>query len=234
MTNIAKNLTQVYSQIDQAAKNCGRDSREITLLAVSKTKPAAAIREAHEVGQRQFGENYLQEALAKIAELADLDIEWHFIGRIQSNKTRDIAAHFHWVHALASLKHAQRLNEQRPAELPPLQACIQVNITGEASKGGVSEANLPELARKIAQLPNLRLRGLMTMPDPNDPPAVQRTVFSRLRELQQELNAKLGLTLDTLSMGMSDDLEAAVAEGSTLVRIGTAIFGARDYAAGDN
>ena len=227
MTEIAKTLAQVTARIEKAAQQAARAPQEITLLAVSKTKPAQRVREAYAAGQRRFGENYLQDALPKIAELADLgDIEWHYIGRIQSNKTRDIAGHFAWVHGIDKLKHAQRLSEQRPANLPPLQCCIQVNLSGEASKGGVSPQDLPALAQQIAGLPHLQLRGLMTMPDPNSSPEMQSQVFQQLARLQEQLNAD-GLSLDTLSMGMSGDLELAIAAGSTLVRIGTDIFGAR-------
>ena len=227
MTEIAKTLAQVTARIEKAAQQAARAPQEITLLAVSKTKPAQQVREAYAAGQRRFGENYLQDALPKIAELADLgDIEWHYIGRIQSNKTRDIAGHFAWVHGIDKLKHAQRLSEQRPANLPPLQCCIQVNLSGEASKGGVSPQDLPALAQQIAALPHLQLRGLMTMPDPNSSPEMQSQVFQQLARLQEQLNAD-GLSLDTLSMGMSGDLELAIAAGSTMVRIGTDIFGAR-------
>ena len=228
MTEIAKTLAQVTARIEKAAQQAARAPQEITLLAVSKTKPAQRVREAYAAGQRRFGENYLQDALPKIAELADLgDIEWHYIGRIQSNKTRDIAGHFAWVHGIDKLKHAQRLSEQRPANLPPLQCCIQVNLSGEASKGGVSPQDLPALAQQIAALPHLQLRGLMTMPDPNSSPETQSQVFQQLARLQEQLNAD-GLSLDTLSMGMSGDLELAIAAGSTMVRIGTDIFGARN------
>ena len=228
MTEIAKTLAQVTARIEKAAQQAARAPQEITLLAVSKTKPAQRVREAYAAGQRRFGENYLQDALPKIAELADLgDIEWHYIGRIQSNKTRDIAGHFAWVHGIDKLKHAQRLSEQRPANLPPLQCCIQVNLSGEASKGGVSPQDLPALAQQIAALPRLQLRGLMTMPDPNSSPETQSQVFQQLARLQEQLNAD-GLSLDTLSMGMSGDLELAIAAGSTMVRIGTDIFGARN------
>ena len=230
MSNIAKALQLVQQRIAAAARASGRNPDEIRLLAVSKTKPAGDIRAAHAAGQRAFGENYLQDALAKIAALADLDLEWHYIGRIQSNKTRDIAGHFAWVHGIDRLKHAQRLSDQRDAQLPPLQCCIQVNLSGEASKGGVSAEELPELARQIADLPRLTLRGLMTMPNPDSPPETQAEVFRQLAVLLAQLNAE-GLQLDTLSMGMSGDLELAIAAGSTLVRVGTDIFGAREYPA---
>jgi pyridoxal phosphate enzyme (YggS family) len=204
----------------------------VELLAVSKTFPAEAVVEAMAAGQRAFGENYLQEALDKMQEVArlqpDTRIEWHFIGPIQSNKTRPIAAHFQWVHTVERLKIAQRLSEQRPPELGPLDICLQVNISGEASKSGATEDELPELARQVAGLPNLRLRGLMAIPEPSSDPAQQRAAFARLRVLFDKLR-KDGLPLDTLSMGMSGDLAAAVAEGATIVRIGSAIFGARHY-----
>jgi pyridoxal phosphate enzyme (YggS family) len=223
---IAARLATVRARIAAAAAACGRDPTSVQLLAVSKTKPAEAIAEAYAAGQRAFGENYLQEAQAKMAALADLAIEWHFIGRLQSNKTRAVAAAFAWVHSLAELRHAERLSQQRPANLGPLNLCLQVNVSGEASKGGVAVADLETLAHAVTKLDRLRLRGLMTMPDPNTPRPTQRRSFARLRELRDALNDQ-GLRLDTLSMGMSNDLEDAIAEGSTLVRVGTAIFGAR-------
>jgi len=226
MTNIAKALNSVRARITSAAKACGRSPEEIVLLAVSKTKPVAAIREAHAAGQNTFGENYLQDALPKIRELQDLGLEWHYIGRIQSNKTNEIAQHFAWVHSIDKLKHAQRLSKQRPVDMQPLQCCIQVNLSGEQSKGGVSTAELPQLARSIAQLPHLQLRGLMTMPDPHSKPEDQASVFAELAQLKRQLESE-GILLDTLSMGMSGDLELAIAAGSTLVRVGTDIFGAR-------
>jgi len=202
------------------------------LLAVSKTFPADAVVEAMAGGQRAFGENYLQEALDKMHEVArlqpDTAVSWHFIGPIQSNKTRPIAASFDWVHTVERLKIAQRLSEQRPPERGPLDICLQVNISGEASKSGASEAELPELARQVAALPNLRLRGLMAIPEPTTIEAEQRAAFARLRTLFERLRAD-GLALDTLSMGMSGDLPAAIAEGATIVRVGSAIFGARHY-----
>lgn len=195
------------------------------LLAVSKTQPAEAIREAFDAGLRDFGENYLQEALEKQADLADLPLRWHFIGPIQSNKTKAIAEHFDWVHSVDRLKIAQRLSEQRPDALGPLNICIQVNVSGEASKSGCSPEAVAALAETIATLPRLRLRGLMTIPAPTENPVEQRQAFARLRRLKETL----GADLDTLSMGMSQDLEAAIAEGATWVRIGTALFGAREY-----
>lgn len=226
MNQIPDRLARVRERISKAAGACGRSGSEITLLAVSKTKPASDVLAAYHAGQRSFGENYLQDALPKIQALQEPDIEWHFIGRMQSNKATEISTHFSWVHGLDRLKHAERLNKQRPAGMPPLQVCLQVNLSGEASKGGVAPDELPELAAAIALMPQLQLRGLMTMPDPNSHPAVQRAVFVRLRQLLQDLCAQ-GLQLDTLSMGMSADMEAAIAEGSTIVRIGTDIFGPR-------
>ncbi|MGA8135219.1 MULTISPECIES: YggS family pyridoxal phosphate-dependent enzyme [Pseudomonas] len=225
MTTIADNITTVAARIAAAAQAAGRDSASIGLLAVSKTKPAAAVREAHAAGLRDFGENYLQEALGKQAELTDLPLCWHFIGPIQSNKTRAIAEHFDWVHSVDRLKIAQRLSEQRPADLAPLNICIQVNVSGEASKSGCTPADLPALAAAISALPNLKLRGLMAIPEPTEERAEQDAAFATVRTLQDSLN----LPLDTLSMGMSHDLESAIAQGATWVRIGTALFGARDY-----
>ena len=203
----------------------GREPATVGLLAVSKTQPAAAIRDAFAAGLRDFGENYLQEALEKQAALTDLPLIWHFIGPIQSNKTRPIAEHFDWVHSVDRLKIAQRLSDQRPAHLPALNICLQVNVSGEDSKSGCSPEELTALARAVVALPNLRLRGLMAIPEPTDDVAAQHAAFARLRQLRDEL----ALNLDTLSMGMSHDLEAAIAEGATWVRIGTALFGARDY-----
>lgn len=219
------NLSALSARIDSAARAVGRDPASIQLLAVSKTKPASAIREIHAAGVRDVGENYLQEALAKQVELVDLPLIWHFIGPIQSNKTKAIAEHFDWVHSVDRLKIAQRLSEQRPAGLPPLNICLQVNVSGEDSKSGCAPADLPALANAVAALPNLRLRGLMAIPEPTDDRAEQEAAFASLRQLQQGLN----LGLDTLSMGMSHDLEAAIAQGATWVRIGTALFGARNY-----
>ncbi len=225
MSTIATNIAKVGTRIREAAQAAGRDPDEVLLLAVSKTQPAEAIREASEAGLRDFGENYLQEALEKQAKLADLSLVWHFIGPIQSNKTKLIAEHFDWVHSVDRLKIAQRLSDQRPGHLAPLNLCLQVNVSGEASKSGCEPQAVRELAQAIAALPRLRLRGLMAIPEPTDDPAEQRAAFARLRQLQNELD----LELDTLSMGMSQDLEAAIAEGATWVRIGTALFGARDY-----
>jgi pyridoxal phosphate enzyme (YggS family) len=226
MTTIASNMQAVRAAIADAAKACGRAPQDIELLAVSKTFPADAVREAYAAGQCRFGENYLQEGLDKIVALRDLKIEWHFIGPIQSNKTRPIAEHFDWVHGIDRLKVAERLSAQRPINLPPLQVCLQVNVSGEASKSGVPPEQVRELARGIAALPNLRLRGLMAIPAPTDDVAEQRAAFAHLRILFEQLNRD-GLQLDTLSMGMSHDFPAAIAEGATLVRVGTAIFGVR-------
>ncbi|KQT68365.1 MULTISPECIES: YggS family pyridoxal phosphate-dependent enzyme [Pseudomonas] len=225
MSTIADNILQVSSRIQAAAKAAHRDENSIHLLAVSKTKPAQALREAYAAGLRDFGENYLQEALGKQLELADLPLIWHFIGPIQSNKTRAIAEHFDWVHSVDRLKIAQRLSEQRPAELPPLNICIQVNVSGEASKSGCTPTDLPALAEAISALPRLKLRGLMAIPEPTEERAEQDAAFAAVQTLQ----ASLALPLDTLSMGMSHDLESAIAQGATWVRIGTALFGARDY-----
>jgi len=231
MSYIAEKLQAVTAQIVAAARNAGRDPSEIELLAVSKTVAPDRLLAAYDAGQRAFGENYLQEALDKMSALKDRapGIEWHFIGPVQSNKTRAIAENFHWVHSVDRLKIAQRLSEQRPAALPPLAVCIQVNVSGEASKSGCSPHDLPALAHAVAALPGLRLRGLMAIPEPASSDAAQRRPLRQLRELAEQLRAE-GLALDTLSMGMSADLAAAVAEGSTMVRIGTAIFGKRDYA----
>ena len=225
MSTIAENIAKVGARIREAAQASQRNFADIGLLAVSKTKPADAIREAHAVGVRDFGENYLQEALEKQVELGDLPLIWHFIGPIQSNKTRPIAEHFDWVHSVDRLKIAQRLSDQRPAHLPPLNICLQVNVSGEDSKSGCRPDELTALAQAVVALPNLRLRGLMAIPEPTDDVATQHAAFARLRQLRDEL----ALNLDTLSMGMSHDLEAAIAEGATWVRIGTALFGARDY-----
>ena len=225
MSTIADNIGLVSQRIRAAADAVQRDANSIHLLAVSKTKPAQALREAYAAGLRDFGENYLQEALGKQAELADLPLSWHFIGPIQSNKTRAIAENFAWVHSVDRLKIAQRLSEQRPADLPPLNICIQVNVSGEASKSGCTPADLPALARAISALPRLKLRGLMAIPEPTEDRTEQDAAFAAVRDLQASLN----LPLDTLSMGMSHDLESAIAQGATWVRIGTALFGARDY-----
>ena len=230
MDTIENRLQAVKSRIARACAAAGRDPRDIVLVAVSKTFPPDAVRAAHAGGQCDFGENHVQDAVAKIDALAALDLVWHFIGPVQSNKTRAIAERFAWVHSIDRLKIAERLSAQRPAPLPPLQVCIQVNVSGEATKSGVAPAEAPALARAVAALPRLRLRGLMAIPEPTDDPALQRRRFESLRDLRDRLAAD-GLALDTLSMGMSDDLEAAIAAGATMVRVGTAIFGARPRAA---
>lgn len=228
MTTIASNLQAVRAAIAAAGKDCGRAQHDITLLAVSKNFPAAAIRAAYHAGQHRYAENYLQEALDKMGELGDLPLEWHFIGPIQSNKTRAIAENFSWVHSVDRLKVAERLSAQRPAHLPPLQVCLQVNISGEASKSGVAAGQVEHLAKQIVTLPHLTLRGLMAVPAPSDDAATQHAAFAALRALRDQLQQQ-GLRLDTLSMGMSHDYRAAIAEGATMLRIGTAIFGARNY-----
>jgi pyridoxal phosphate enzyme (YggS family) len=230
MPDLVHNLHAVSQRIVLAEQLAGREPRSVALLAVSKTFPTEDVRAAHAAGQRMFGENYVQESLTKIEALADLraSLEWHFIGPLQSNKTRPVAENFDWVHSVDRLKIAQRLAEQRPAHLPPLNVCLQVNVSGEASKAGVTPAEAAEAAHAIAALPQLRLRGLMSIPEPADTIEEQRAPHRQLRELFERLRAD-GLALDTLSMGMSGDLEAAVLEGATIVRIGTAIFGNRDY-----
>jgi PLP dependent protein len=226
MTTIAGNLQAVRERIARAAQAAGRPASAIALIAVSKTFAAEKIVAAHAHGQRAFGENYVQEAVEKITRLAHLPLEWHFIGPIQSNKTRTIAEHFHWVHSIEREKIAVRLNDARPATLPPLDVCIQINVSGEHSKSGVPPGAELALAHAIGALPRLRLRGLMTIPEPTPDAALQRRRFALLRETRDRL-AAAGIALDTLSMGMSDDLEAAIAEGATMVRVGTAIFGRR-------
>lgn len=226
MGSITNNLQEVTGRLTSACKAAGRRVEEVTLLAVSKTFGAAEVREAFDAGQRRFGENYVQEGLAKIEQLADLrgQIEWHLIGPLQSNKTRPVAEAFDWVQSVDRLKTAQRLSEQRPPTLPALQLCLQVNISGEASKSGLAPVDVAALAGRVAALPRLKLRGLMAIPEPGSGVAASHRA---LRELLQQVNRDSGLALDTLSMGMSADLEAAVAEGATLVRIGSAIFGPR-------
>ncbi|MEO8038924.1 MAG: YggS family pyridoxal phosphate-dependent enzyme [Betaproteobacteria bacterium] len=223
MEGLPERLQAVAERITSAARIAGRDPASVRLVAVSKTFPAAAVRIAFAAGQRDFGENYVQEALDKMALLAELPIVWHFIGPIQSNKTRSIAEHFHWVHSIDRLKIAERLSAQRPVDQPPLEVCLQVNVSGEATKSGADPAAIAALAGAVAKLPNLRLRGLMTIPEPTTDVALQRARFQRVRELL----ATAGLPLDTLSMGMSDDLESAIDEGATIVRVGRAIFGTR-------
>ena len=226
MTTIAANLQSVHERIARACAAAGRDVNEVTLLAVAKTFGADAVREAHRAGARAFGENYIQEALEKKALLADLPLEWHCIGPIQSNKTRLVATHFDWAHTVDRLKIAQRLSEQRPPEAAPLNVCIQVNIDGGPTKSGVVPQETLALAREVAGLPRLRLRGLMTIPEPAPDFDAQLAVHRKARALFEELRAA-GLSLDTLSMGMTADLEAAIHAGSTMVRVGTAIFGGR-------
>lgn len=227
--SLGYSLDQARARLRKALEDAERAQGTATLLAVSKTKPASLIRQAWQLGQHEFGENYLQEALEKQTELADLDdIVWHFIGPLQSNKTRAVAENFDWVHSVERLKIAKRLSEQRPANLAPLNICLQVNISREASKSGVMPEEAIALAHDVAALPRLQLRGLMAIPAPAESFAAQRTPFAELRQLLTKLQAALPETqLDTLSMGMSDDLEAAISEGATLVRLGTAIFGAR-------
>ena len=226
MATISENLQAVRARIERAARAAGRDPAHIRLVAVSKTWPAEMVREAAAAGQRAFGESYLQEALKKMDALADLPLEWHFIGPLQSNKTTPVAERFDWVHAVDRLKVAQRLSAARPAGRPPLMICIQVNVSGEVSKRGVAPDGAAVLARQAARLRGLKMRGLMAIPEPTDDVAIQHARFRQLRRLGDELN-EAGVGLDTLSMGMSEDLEAAIAEGATIVRVGTAIFGER-------
>ena len=226
MTTIARNLQDVRARIATACQLAGRNVEDVTLLAVSKTFGAEAVRTAAAAGQRAFGENYVQEGIDKIAQLRDLALEWHCIGPLQSNKTRPVAEHFDWVHTVDRLKIAERLSAQRPEGLGPLNVCIQVNIDGGPTKSGVAPADALALARAVAALPGLKLRGIMTIPEPAPDFEAACAVHARVRALFDQLNAE-GLGLDTLSMGMSADLEAAVAAGSTMVRIGTAIFGVR-------
>jgi pyridoxal phosphate enzyme (YggS family) len=230
MTTIPANLQAVNARIAAACAAAGRDPATVGLLAVSKTWPAACMREAFASGQRAFGESYVQEAVTKQAALADLDLEWHFIGPLQSNKTRLVAEYFTWAHSVERLKIAERLSDQRPPHLPPLNVCVQVNVSGEASKSGCTPTEVPELCHAVAALPRLRLRGLMAIPELTEESALAdsltRRHFAQVRELRDALAAE-GLALDTLSMGMSHDLEAAILEGATIVRVGTAIFGER-------
>ncbi|WP_337165582.1 YggS family pyridoxal phosphate-dependent enzyme [Vibrio fluvialis] len=232
MSSIQQNLEHITSQIENAQQKCGRPRSSVQLLAVSKTKPVEAILEAAQAGQRAFGENYVQEGCDKVQFFAEhhpkLDLEWHFIGPLQSNKTRLIAEHFDWMHTIDRAKIAQRLSEQRPAHLPPLQVLIQVNTSGEASKSGISENDLFTLAELISGLPNLTLRGLMSIPENVPDYPSQLAAFRQLAALKDRLAEKYD-GIDTLSMGMSGDMEAAIEAGSTIVRIGTAIFGQRDY-----
>ena len=230
MSAIADNLQAVQNRIAQAARAAGRPPDSISLLAVSKTKPLADVLAAAAAGQTDFGENYVQEGVDKLlASAGDNSLTWHFIGPLQSNKTRLVAEHFDWVHSVDRLKLAERLSAQRPSTLPPLNVCVQINVSGEASKSGCAPAEAAALCQAVARLPGLRLRGLMAIPEPSDDVAAQRLPFRQLRGIFEQLR-HTGLALDTLSMGMSHDLEAAIAEGATLVRIGTAIFGERNYA----
>lgn len=226
MTTIAERLHAVCARIETAESAAGRPPAAVRLLAVSKTWPAEAVREAALAGQRAFGENYVQEGVDKVEALRELGLEWHFIGPLQSNKTRAVANAFDWVHSIDRLKIAERLSAQRDVHLPPLDVCIQVNVSGEASKSGVAPDAVAGLAQAVAALPRLRLRGLMCIPEPTEDLALLRARFALLRSLRDELNDR-GLSLDTLSMGMSHDIEAAIAEGATIVRVGTAIFGER-------
>ncbi len=229
MSAIATNLQAVQMRIADAAKAAGRRPESILLLAVSKTWPLSHVLDAAAAGQRAFGENYVQEGAEKAGATQQLGLDWHFIGPLQSNKTRLVAEHFAWVHSIDRLKIAERLASQRPADLPPLQVCIQINVSGEASKSGCAPEEALALCQAVSRLPGLRLRGLMAIPEPTDDVAAQRAPFRQLREIYEHIRAA-GMPLDTLSMGMSHDLEAAIAEGATIVRIGTAIFGERNYA----
>ena len=234
MTTIASNLQDVRDRVAAACRAAGRSASDVSLLAVSKTFGADAVLEAYAAGQRAFGENYIQEGVQKVQVLAQRGLhglQWHCIGPIQSNKTRLVAEHFDWVQSVDRLRIAQRLSDQRPAGLAPLQVCLQVNMDGGANKAGVPPEDVAELAREVAQLPRLRLRGLMSIPEPLADVDACRALHARTRALLDTLNAEQGLGLDTLSMGMSADLEAAVHAGSTMVRVGTAIFGARPYPA---
>ena len=225
-TVIAENINQINKKIAEFAVKYQRQANEIKLLAVSKTMPVDDIQAAYEAGQKDFGENYLQEALVKIQSLQYPDINWHFIGAIQSNKTREIANAFDWVHSVERIKIARRLNEQRNPELTPLNVCLQINISDENTKAGIQHNELTQLAREITSLPNLKLRGLMAIPAKTESFEEQRSIFRKMHQIMDELN-QLGFNMDTLSMGMSNDMEAAIAEGATIVRIGTSIFGAR-------
>lgn len=224
--SVSANLAQVRKRIELAVLAAGRPADAVSLLAVSKTMPAQAVRDAFAAGQLAFGENYIQEGVDKIASLADLPLVWHCIGPIQSNKTKLVAENFAWAHSIDRLKIAERLSAQRPAHLPALQICLQVNVDGGSNKSGVTPTDLLALAQAVAQLPNLQLRGIMTIPEPAENEAAARSVHRQAKALFDSLNAA-GLKLDTLSMGMTGDLEAAIAEGSTCVRVGTAIFGHR-------
>lgn len=228
MSTLEQSYQAVQQRIDNACKQSARNRSEVTLLAVSKTKPASLVRQCYQLGQRAFGENYLQDAMDKIESLADLtDIEWHFIGHLQSNKSRAVAEHFHWLETLDRYKLAKRLSEQRPTSMPPLQVLLQVNISAEAQKSGVLPQQLPQLVQQVADLPGLTLRGLMCIPEASNDDTVLRQQFLRMQQLLEQLQSQHP-SMDTLSMGMSSDLELAVACGSHQVRVGTDIFGARD------
>jgi len=230
MPNIENNITAVQRRLQQAARDAGRSPEDVLLLAVSKTRTSAQVRRAVDAGVQSFGENYLQEAADKIDQLQDCNLDWHFIGPLQSNKTRQAAEHFDWVHSVDRMKIAQRLSDQRPENKPLLNICLQINLDNEVSKSGYSPEQALQSASAIAQLPNLRLRGLMAIPRARPDIEDQRRAFARLRALQDQINSLLDNSqkLDTLSMGMSADLEAAIAEGATIIRVGTDIFGPRD------
>ncbi len=230
--NLALNIRTVRERIARAAAGCGRSVDSVTLLAVSKTHPVDLIRAAAQEGLEHFGESYVQEALPKIETLRGLELTWHFVGQLQGNKTKAVAEAFHWVHGVDRLRIARRLSEQRPFHAPPLNVCLQVNVAGESTKGGVEPKDLPALARDVAALPRIALRGLMCIPPPQDDPARQRHWFRETARLLRTLQVP-GTTLDTLSMGMSDDLEVAIEEGATIVRVGTALFGPRPQTAKD-
>ena len=229
MSSIAQSLEKIRNRVTLLERRYDRPPDAVRVLAVSKTKPPEAVRAAAEARQREFGENQVQDALTKLGALGDLDLVWHFIGPIQSNKTQAIAARFDWVHSIDRTKIARRLNDQRPENLLPLDVCIQVNVSEESSKSGVDPDHVEELAQVVSELPRLKLRGLMTLPRPCDHLEEQRRPFAALRGMLETLNAR-GFALDTLSMGMTNDMEAAIAEGATIIRIGTAIFGARETA----
>ena len=227
MSSIAQSLAETRNRVTVLERRYDRPPGDVRVLAVSKTMPPEAVRAAAEAGQREFGENHVQDALVKLDALGTLDLIWHFVGPVQSNKTRVVATRFDWVHSIDRAKIAARLNAHRPEDLPPLEVCIQVNVSGEDSKSGVDPDQVEELARVVSELPRLKLRGLMTLPRPCGDLEAQRRPFAALRRILETLNAR-GFALDMLSMGMSNDMEAAIAEGATIVRIGTAIFGARD------
>ena len=229
MANLKERYQDILQKIKLAEQQYNRESGSVKLIAVSKTKPADMIEQMAALGQNAFGENYLQEAIDKQKTLADLNLQWHFIGHIQSNKTKDIATHFDWAHGVDRIKIARRLSDQRPAGKAALNICIQVNLEAEASKSGIAPTQVVDLATQIIDLPNVKLRGLMAIPSPNNPFVEQRALFAQLRNLLAQMN-EAGMGLDALSMGMTDDMEAAIAEGATHIRIGTALFGARNYA----